>query len=126
MKTMKKILIIISILIIIAGISVYAIMGFNYREGYSQSVLLETAKAYIPYLTISTIVILIYLMIRYSKQEVIKVILTSILGIIGAQVLVLSIITITRMPISKLIFAIVLAVYVTSIIAVSAKFEENM
>ena len=116
---------IISILIIIAGISAYAIMGFNYKEGYSQSILLETTKAYIPYLIISTIIILIYLMIRYNKNGVIKVLLTSILGIIGAQAVVLSIITITRMPISKLIFAIALTVYVTSIIAVSAKFEEK-
>ena len=125
MKTIEKVLMIISILIIIAGISAYAIMGFNYKEGYSQSILLETTKAYIPYLIISTIIILIYLMIRYSRNGVIKVLLTSILGIIGAQAVVLSIITITRMPISKLIFAIALTVYVTSIIAVSAKFEEK-
>jgi len=125
MKTIEKVLMIISILIIIAGISAYAIMGFNYKEGYSQNILLETAKAYVPYLIISTIIILIYLMIRYNKSGVIKIILTSILGIIGAQALVLSIITITRMPISKLVFAIALTVYVTSIIAISAKFEEK-
>lgn len=126
MKLIEKILIIISIIILLAGISIYIISGFNYKEGFSQNILIETTKIYIPYLSITTVIILVYLIIKYNKQGAIKVGLISILGIIGTQLLLLSIIAIIRMPISKLIFAMNLMVYVASIIAISAKFEENI
>ena len=125
MKVVKKVLMVICILVIIAGIFMLWKNGLNYADGYTQNALLETAKQYIAFIAISTVIILIYFMIRYSKKGAVKVFTTSILGMVGALALVLSIIAITRMQVTRIVFPIMLATYVSSFIVLSAKFEEN-
>lgn len=125
MKVVKKVLMVICILVIIVGIFMLWKNGLNYADGYTQNILLETAKQYTIFVAISTVVILIYFMIRYSKKGVGKVFATAILGIIGSLALVLAVIAITRMSVTRLIFPIMLATYVSSLIVLSANFEEN-
>lgn len=125
MKTVKKILMILCVLVIVAGMFVLGRNGLNYKEGYSKNILLDTAKQYTVFMGISTAVILIYLAIRYNKQGVVKVLTTSVLGIVGAMAFVLAIFAIIKMPITRLFFPIMLATYVSSIIVLTANFEEN-
>lgn len=125
MKTFKKILIIVYAIIIAVGIFMLVKSGLNYSENYTQHLLLETTKQYTLYIGISTAIILIYFAIRYYKKGVLKVLLISILGIVGTIIFVLAIMAILRMPITGLFFPIMLGSYVASIVAISAYFEEN-
>lgn len=125
MKTTKKILLICVVIIIIAGMFLLGKNGFNYADGYTKNILLDTAKAYIPYVGISTLIIIIYFAIRYYKQGVIKVLTTSILGMLGAIFFTISVITISKMPVTKIIFSIIIGTYVASILAITANFEEK-
>lgn len=125
MKTVKKVLMILCIIVIIVGMFMLGKNDLNYKSGYSRNILLETAKQYTWYITISTAIILIYFAIRYSKQGSIKVIATSILGILGAMLFVLAILAITRMQVNRFFFPIMLTTYVSSIIVLSSNFEEN-
>ena len=123
MKTTKKILLICVVIIIIAGMFLIRKNGFNYADGYTKNILLDTAKAYIPYVGISTLIIIIYFAIRYYKQGVIKVL--TILGMLGAILFTISVITISKMPVTKIIFSIIIGTYVASILAITANFEEK-
>ena len=125
MKTTKKILLICVIIIIIAGMFLLGKNGFNYADGYGKNILLDTAKTYIPYVGISTLIIIIYFAIRYYKQGIIKVLTTSILGMLGAILFTISVITISKMPVTKIIFSIIIGTYVASILAITANFEEK-
>lgn len=125
MKTTKKILLICVVIIIIAGMFLLGKNGFNYADGYTKNILLDTAKTYIPYVGISTLIIIIYFAIRYYKQGVIKVLTTSILGMLGAILFTISVITISKMPVTKIIFSIIIGTYVASILAITANFEEK-
>jgi len=126
MKTVKKILIIICVIIIAVGMFLLGRQGLNYVDGYTQNMLIETAKDYALYVGISTAVILVYLMIRYNKQGAIKVAITSLLSIVGAIALALAIIAIIKMPITRIFFSIMLVVYVASLIVLSSHFEQNV
>lgn len=125
MKTLKKILIIVCVIIIAVGMFFLGRQGLNYAEGYTQNMLIETVKDYVLYAGISTAVILIYLIIRYSKQGIIKVAVKSVLSIVGAIALVLAIMSIAKVPTTRLFFPIMLVTYVLSIIVLSSHFEKN-
>jgi len=126
MKTIKKILMIIAIIIMISGMFILGRNGLNYVEGYSQDVLLETAKQYILYVCISTLIVLIYFAIKYIKHGIIKVLATSVLAILGTLIFTLAVMSISRMPVSRFFFPIILAAYVSSLIMISAYFEDNI
>lgn len=125
MKTVKKILMILCILVIIVGMFILGKNGLNYQNGYSKNILLETARQYTIFVAISTAIILIYFVIRYNKQGIVKVIVTSILGILGGVAFVIAILAISKMPITRIFFPIILATYVSSIIVLASNFEEN-
>lgn len=127
MKTIKKILIIVSVIIIAIGMFILGKYGLNYADGYTKDILLETVKSYIGYVCIATVIILVYIMIRYSKKYgITKVLVTTILGIVGAIALVVAIMAIIKMPVTRVIFPILLGTYASSLIVVSAYFEENI
>lgn len=125
MKVTKKILLTICIMIIIVGMFILGRNGLNYANGYTKSILMETTKQYIFPISLSTAIILVYLVIRYNEQGILKVLIKSILGIIGTVLFALAIIALIRMPITKIFFSIILASYVLGIIALTANFEEN-
>lgn len=125
MKTIKKILIVLAIAIIIVGMFLLGKNGLNYANGYTKNVLIETSKEYAKYIGISTAVILLYFAIRYNKHGVVKVIITSILGIAATLLFILAVMAISRIPISRLFFSVMLGGYVSCIIALSANFEGN-
>lgn len=87
--------------------------------------LVETAKQYIPYITISTAIILLYLGIRYNNQGIIKVLAKTIAIIIVALAVLSAILVIIKFPMSRIVFPIMLVAYVSSIIVSTAMLEEN-
>lgn len=76
-------------------------------------------KPYIIPTTVVTIVILVYYAILYRKLGVAKVLLKSVLTIVLAQLVLLSVLAISRFPMGRLTTPLVLLVYVTSLIYTS-------
>lgn len=82
-----------------------------------------------PYLVpfmIITFIVLGYLMIRYNKLDTLNVLAQSV-GIIGlAQIVLLCIMAITRMPIGRFTIPAVLIVYALSTFICTTKFEQDL
>ncbi len=75
---------------------------------------------------IATIIILIYMMIKYYKLNSGKVLLKTIGIIILAQVLLFSIMAITRIPIGRLTIPLVLTVYMLTLVWYTTKLENQL
>lgn len=86
----------------------------------------DIIKPYIIPFTISTVIILAYLVIRYNKLNSLEVITQSIGIIVLAQLVLLGIMAITRMPIGKFTIPTVLLVYMLSTYICTTKFEEDL
>lgn len=85
----------------------------------------DIIKPYIQSFAIVTAIILVYFMIRYYKQNPLKVLIQSI-GIIGlAQILLLGIMVIARIPVSIATIPLVLLVYMISTYICTSRFEKN-
>lgn len=67
---------------------------------------------YIITLGISILIILIYVGVRYRKIGLVKTLLTYILSIIAVEMLLLSVIAITRFPVNRLVIPIGLLLFV--------------
>ncbi len=86
----------------------------------------DIIKPYIVPFAIAVIVVLIYLGIRYHKLSIAKVIAKSI-GIMAlAQVLLFSVIAITRIPIGRLTIPMVILVYLLTLFGITNMFEKNL
>ena len=73
---------------------------------------------------ISSIVVLVYVAIRYRKLGVLRTILTYALSIVGFEALYLSIIAITRFPVNNYVIPVGLLIYVL-VITVLTIIKEN-
>ncbi len=86
----------------------------------------DIIKPYIIPFAIAVIIVLIYLGIRYYKLTIAKVIAKSI-GIMAlAQILLFSIIAITRIPIGRLTIPMVILVYLLTLYGITTKFEKDL
>lgn len=86
----------------------------------------DLVKPYILPFTIATIVILVYIAIRYFKLNSLKVIGKTIVTVVLTQALLFSIIAITRIPIGRLTIPMVLTVYMLSLAYCTTKFEKEL
>ena len=84
----------------------------------------DLVKPYVLPFTIATIVILVYIAIRYFKLNSFKAIGKTILTVVLAQALLFSIIAITRIQIGRLTIPMVLTVYMLSLAYCTTKFEK--
>lgn len=73
--------------------------------------LTDMAKQYIIYMSIATILVLVYFAIRFRKLNAAKVIIKSILLLAFSEVFYMAIIAITRYPIDKTAFIAGIAIY---------------
>lgn len=78
----------------------------------------DIMKPYVTPLVISTLIILVYLLIRFRKNGLVNSGVMPITSIIIMQALYFSIIAICRIPVSKLTMPISLLVYIATIITV--------
>ncbi len=86
----------------------------------------DIVKPYIIPFTVSTVIILAYLVIRYNKLNVLEVLTQSIGIIVLAQLVLLGIISITRMPIGKFTIPSILLVYMLSTYICTTKFDGDL
>ena len=85
----------------------------------------DIIKPYILPFIIATIIILIYIAIKYHKLGILKTVLKSIFWIIITQIILLSLIAITRIPIGKLTIPMVLIVYILTLIGITNNLEKK-
>ena len=86
----------------------------------------DIIKPYIIPFAIAVIVVLIYLGIRYHKLTTAKVIAKSIGIMTLAQILLFSVIAITRIPIGRLTIPMVILVYLLTLFGITTKFEKDL
>lgn len=86
----------------------------------------DIIKPYITPFIIATAIIIIYMAIRYYKLNSLKVVLKTIGICILAQLVLLSIIAITRIPIGRLTIPLILIVYMLTLIGLTIKFEKRL
>lgn len=86
----------------------------------------DIIKPYIVPFTIVTAIILAYLVIRYNKLNLLEVLTQSIGIIVLAQLVLLGIMVITRMPIGKFTIPTILIVYMLSTYICTTKFEQDL
>jgi hypothetical protein len=132
MKTAKTT---IKIMAIIAAIVVIAIGGYflktkglNFPENgiYTPNNIIEITKDYVIKAGICLALVLIYFAIRYNKLGIVKVVLISLVSILCVQAVTISIIIITRLAINRMFFAILLLVFVLSILVTTAIYEKKL
>ena len=80
--------------------------------------LIDMYKKYIVPFTISGVLVLVYMAIRYYKKGILKVLGRTIIFPIFGELFLLSIISITRMPVGKFTPVLVIAMYIASILMV--------
>ena len=86
----------------------------------------DIVKPYIVPFLISTVIIIVYIAIRYYKLNSIKVVLETIVVLVVAQVLLFSIMAITRIPIGRLTIPLMILVYVLSLLGITNKCENDL
>ena len=86
----------------------------------------DIIKPYLIPFTIVTAIVLVCLVIRYNKLNVLEVLIQSIGIIVLAQLVLLCIMAITRMPIGIFTIPTVLVVYMLSTYICTTKFDEDL
>ena len=86
----------------------------------------DMIKPYIVPFAVATVIILIYMSVRYRKLGVIKTILKVIAISIVAQATLLAVIAITRIPVGRLTIPMVITVYLLTLIGLTTKFEKQL
>ena len=81
-------------------------------------------KQYVLPFAIAEILIVVYLVIRYYKKGAIKVLLNSIFIPVIAELLLLSFVAITRIPVGRFTPTLVILVYVASVYYAMRKIEK--
>ena len=85
----------------------------------------DIVTPYIVPFIISTILILVYISIRYRKLELVKVLIKTILTIIILQATFISIIAITRIPVGKIVIITDIVLYMITFGGIMCKFEKE-
>ena len=82
----------------------------------------------IPYampVLITSLIILVYFIIKYRKFGMLKVTVYTIISIIGTQLLLLSIYSCTRLPINQYTMPISMMVFIVTILVLTEGFERT-
>lgn len=86
----------------------------------------DILKPYITPFIIATVIVLVYLAIRYYKLNSLKVLVKSGVIIVLAQLVLLGIMAITRMPVGKFTIPFVLGVYLISTYICTSMFDTDL
>lgn len=86
----------------------------------------DMIKPYIVPFAVATVIILIYMAVRYRKLGVIKTILKVIAISIVAQATLLAVIAMTRIPVGRLTIPMVITVYLLTLIGLTTQFEKQL
>lgn len=91
-------------------------------ESTENARLRDLLQPYVLPVLVVTIVILVYYAVLYRKLGVVKVLLKAAWAIVLSQLVLLSVLAITRFPMGRLTTPLILLVYVTSLIFTSGSF----
>ena len=86
----------------------------------------DILKPYITPFIIATVIVLVYLAIRYYKLNSLKVLVKSGVIIVLAQLVLLGIMAITRMPVGKFTIPFVLGAYLISTYICTSMFDADL
>lgn len=86
----------------------------------------DIVKPYIIPFIIATLIILVYMAIRYRKLGFIKVILKTIGILVLVQAILLSLIAITRFPVGRLTIPTVITTYLLTLVVLTNKYENKL
>lgn len=86
----------------------------------------DIVKPYVVPFGIASLIILVYMAIRYRKLGVIKTLLKTVLILIVVQMVLLSIMAITRIPIGIVTIPLVITVYLLTLIGLTTYFEKQL
>lgn len=86
----------------------------------------DVIRPYVVPVIIATVIILVYMAVRYKKLGAVKVILQEIVVLAIAGALLLSIICITRCPVNRLFIPSGLTVYILTIITTNLQFSKQL
>lgn len=86
----------------------------------------DVLKPYMVPFAIATVIILLYIAIRYYKLGAFKAVLKSIIIITVTQAVLFSLIAITRIPIGRLTTPMMLVVYMLTIMGITTNFERKI
>lgn len=86
--------------------------------------IVDMYKKYIVPFTISGILVLAYILIMYHKLGIVKVLVETILIPVVAELLLLSVIAITRIPLGRFTPILVIAMYIASVIYIVKRNEK--
>ena len=82
-----------------------------------------------PYLApaiITSIIVVLYFIIRYKNLGILKTLITTLLTIFGAQMIYLSVYAIARIPVNELAMPISMLILILSFITLAEIFEKDM
>ncbi len=86
----------------------------------------DIVKPYIAPFVITTVIILVYVAIRYRKIGVLKTLLKTIATSVVAQAVLLSIIAIIRIPVGRLTIPMIVTVYMLTLVGLTTNFEKKL
>ena len=86
----------------------------------------DIIKPYVGPFMISTLIVLIYMAVRYRKIGVISTLLKTIIISIIAQLTLLSIMAITRIPVGIVTIPLVIIVYLLTLFGITTYFEKQL
>lgn len=86
----------------------------------------DIVRPYLMPFAIATVIILVYMAIRYYKLGMVAILGKTIAMLVIAQATLLSVMAIVRIPIGRLTIPLVLATYVLSLVAMTTYFEKKL
>ena len=86
----------------------------------------DIIKPYIAPFSIATLIILVYMAIRYRKLGIVKTILKVVIISVVAQATLLGVIAITRIPIGRLTIPMVIVIYMLTLVGLTSNFEKKL
>lgn len=95
-------------------------------EENKQIKLRDALKNYVKAIIIVTIIILIYLIVRYKKLGVLEILSEAILALMLSQILALAVIAIAQFEISITIIAILAIMYISTLYSLTNEYEKKI
>ena len=88
--------------------------------------LMDLLSPYIFGFCLASVLILVYMILRYKKLGISKVLIETILTIVIPQAVLFSVIAITRIPVGRLTIPMVIVIYLTSLFIYTGKKERQL
>ena len=88
--------------------------------------LMDLLRPYIFGFCLASIIILVYMILRYKKLGISKVLIETILTIVIPQAVLFSVIAITRIPVGRLTIPMVIIIYLTSLFIYTGNKEKQL